>query len=252
MDSSVVELPLSGVEHRAFMMPLLDVPMEKVSLAHPDEVATFVTEKRRKEHLSGRYLLGIALSEWGCGDLSYVEVQRDEFRAPRLAYIQGVWQRTPLPSISIGHSGGHAFVALAPAGVGIGIDGELLERELAMNAFDLMAKGAQLEELRAQPQHAMRMWVKKEAVQKAMGLGMHLNPREIKLSIESSKQIISIGNSKIQLDYYEYNGYRIALATTPQEGRPLTEEDTLLQDTKAAMEANPEWGVGCKTNRNSL
>lgn len=252
MDSSVIELPLSGGVHRAFMMPFKELSLEKVPLANPDEVATFVTEKRRREHLSGRYLLGLALSEWGCGDLSYLEVQRDEFRAPRLAYIQGVWQRRALPSISIGHAGGHAFVALAPAEVGIGIDGELLERELAVNAFDLMAKGEALHELLSQPQHAMRMWVKKEAVQKAMGLGMHLNPRDIQLSIEKDNQIISIENSKIQLDYYEYNGYRIALATTPQEVRPMSAEDTLLEETRSAMDANPDWGVGCKTNRKGL
>lgn len=251
MDSSVVEIPL-GATHRAFMMPLLDLSLDMVPLANPNEVATFVTEKRRREHLSGRYLLGLALKQWGCGDLSYLEIQRDEFRAPRLAYIQGVWQRTPLPSVSIGHSGGHAFVALAPAEVRIGIDGELLERRLATNAFDLMAKGDELAELKSLPQHAMRMWVKKEAVQKAMGLGMHLNPRDIQLSIESDNQIISIENSKIQLDYYEYNGYRIAVATTGQEGRPMNAEESLLEETKVAMEDNPDWGVGCKTNRNAL
>jgi phosphopantetheinyl transferase len=251
MDSSVVEIPL-GATHRAFMMPLLDLSLDMVPLANPNEVATFVTEKRRREHLSGRYLLGLALKQWGCGDLSYLEIQRDEFRAPRLAYIQGVWQRTPLPSVSIGHSGGHAFVALAPAGVSIGIDGELLERRLATNAFDLMAKGDELAELKSLPQHAMRMWVKKEAVQKSMGLGMHLNPRDIQLSIESDNQIISIENSKIQLDYYEYNGYRIAVATTGQEHRPMNAEESLLEETKVAMEDNPDWGVGCKTNRNAL
>ena len=251
MDSSVVEIPL-GATHRAFMMPLLDLSLDMVPLANPNEVATFVTEKRRREHLSGRYLLSLALKQWGCGDLSYLEIQRDEFRAPRLAYIQGVWQRTPLPSVSIGHSGGHAFVALAPADVRIGIDGELLERRLATNAFDLMAKGDELAELKSLPQHAMRMWVKKEAVQKSMGLGMHLNPRDIQLSIESDNQIISIENSKIQLDYYEYNGYRIAVATTGQEDRPMNAEESLLEETKVAMEDNPDWGVGCKTNRNAL
>ena len=251
MDSSVVEIPL-GATHRAFMMPLLDLSLDMVPLANPNEVATFVTEKRRREHLSGRYLLSLALKQWGCGDLSYLEIQRDEFRAPRLAYIQGVWQRTPLPSVSIGHSGGHAFVALAPAEVRIGIDGELLERRLATNAFDLMATGDELAEFKSLPQPATRMWVKKEAVQKAMGLGMHLNPRDIQLSIESDNQIRSIENSKIQLDYYEYNGYRIAVATTGQEDRPMNAEESLLEETKVAMEDNPDWGVGCKTNRNAL
>ena len=249
METSVVELSLADTAHRAFMMPLADRPVDMVPLANSEEVTTFVTEKRRIEHLSGRYLLGLALSEWGCTDLSYLEVQRDEYRAPRLAYIQGVWQRTPLPSISIGHSGSHAFVALAPPEIAIGIDGEPLERSLATNAFDLMAKGEELAELQVKPQRAMRMWVKKEAVQKAMGLGMHLNPREIQLSIESNNQLISIRNSKVQLDYYESNGYRIAVATTAKSDPMMTAEDHLLEETRMAMDANPEWGVGCKTNR---
>ena len=75
--------------------------VQDVPLAQPAEVATFATVKRREEHLSGRWLLGQALKRWGVDDLSVLEVVRDEHRAPSLAYIHGVWKRTPLPNISI-------------------------------------------------------------------------------------------------------------------------------------------------------
>ena len=78
--------------------------MEEVPLAQASEVERFVTQKRRDEHLTGRWLLGQGLRAWGVDDLTVVEVVRNERRAPSLAYIQGVWKRTPLPNISIAHT----------------------------------------------------------------------------------------------------------------------------------------------------
>lgn len=245
--------PPDGFEHvMVFTTPVRSFEVSDVPLADASEVATFATEKRKHEHLTGRWLLGLALHGWGLEDLSSIEVQRTSQRAPFLARIQGAWRRTPLPCISIGHSSGRAFVAVSPPGHAVGIDAEPLKRTLASNAFDMMAKGEELEYLRGRPDEAMRLWTGKESVQKAMGMGMHLNPREIKIPIESRLSNISIGNSKIQLDYYEYNGYRIAVATTGQEDRPMNAEESLLEETRVAMEDNPDWGVGCKTNRNAL
>ena len=68
-------------------MPVGSWPLSEVPLAHATEVDTFVTEKRRNEHLSGRRLLGQALLTWGVNDLSVVEVQRDDFRAPKVCFI---------------------------------------------------------------------------------------------------------------------------------------------------------------------
>jgi phosphopantetheinyl transferase len=223
--------------------------VQDVPLALPAEVATFATDKRREEHLSGRWLLGQALKQWGVDDLSVLEVVRDEHRAPSLAYIHGVWKRTPLPNISIAHSEGTVFVALIDERLSVGFDAEPLERTLAENAYDMMAKGGELERLRASPSHVFQAWTGKEAVQKCLGLGMHLNPRHIQIPIGKSLSKITIGNSKIQLDYWQENGYHCSLATGPAKAVMPTPEDRLLEATRSAMEADPDWGVGCKTAR---
>ncbi len=241
--------PAPGV--RLFTCPVHVHALADVPLANADEVATFATDKRRNEHLSGRWLLGQALTALGERDLSALEVRRSEQRAPSLAFIQGAWRRTPLPSMSIAHSDGWAVVALGPADMCIGIDLEPLERALAHNAFDLIAKGVELEQLRLHPERAMRLWTGKEAVQKAMGMGMHLNPRDIEIPIGRGSSEISIGKSKIQLEYWIDMGYQFSLAYRSKPIPEPTPEEVLLDQTKAAMNANPEWGVGCNTKRNT-
>ena len=230
-------------------MPVAPWPLSEVPLAHATEVETFVTEKRRNEHLSGRRLLGEALLAWGVSDLSVVEVQRDDFRAPTVHFIQGVWKRTSLPSISISHSDGMAFVALSPSSQRVGLDAEPIGRTLAENAFDLMARGEELQRLRDEPTDVFRAWTGKEAVQKCLGMGMHLNPREIEIPIGDRIEEISIENSNIQLQYWTENGYHLSLATTSMGPSEATAEDLLLEQTRQAMEAQPDWGVGCKTQR---
>ena len=236
------EVKLFATEVRAW--GVRDVP-----LAQPAEVATFATDKRREEHLSSRWLLGQALKRWGVDDLSVLEVVRDEHRAPSLAYIHGVWKRTPLPNISIAHSEGMVFVALVNERLSVGFDAEPLERTLAENAYDMMAKGEELERLRSSPSHVFQAWTGKEAVQKCLGLGMHLNPRHIQIPIGNETMEISIENSKIQLNYWQEFGYHCSLATGPAKAVMPTPEDRLLEATRSAMEADPDWGVGCKTTR---
>jgi hypothetical protein len=70
------------------MMPIDHLDLSDVLLANHDEVAKFVTNKRYMEHLAGRYLLQLALTKWGV-DCSYIEVRRNEFRAPSIAYLPG-------------------------------------------------------------------------------------------------------------------------------------------------------------------
>ena len=246
----VVELspPASGV--RLFLTPVQPRTLAEVPLADAHEVATFATEKRRNEHLSGRWLLGYALALLGETDLSVIEVERNEQRAPSLTFIQGVWRRTALPSLSIAHSQGAVVVALGPPERCIGVDLEPLERTLAPNAFDLIAKGAELDRLRKHPDTSMRLWTGKEAVQKAMALGMHLNPRGIEIPIGDDWVELSIEESNIQLKYWKEYDYHFSLALRPKPAPKPTPEDALLDQTLLAMESNPDWGVGCNTQRN--
>ena len=235
-----------------YSMPIRHFELGEVPLANADEVATFATVKRNDEHLSGRWLLGHCLGLWGVGDLSVLEIVRDEHRAPRVAFLQGMWMNTPLPSFSISHSDGHVFLAITDSETNIGIDAEPAQRSLASNAFDLISKGDELEYLRRNPESAMMLWTSKEAIQKAMQKGMHLNPRQIELSIGESQQNISIENSKIQLVNWVSNGYQLALAIRSKQTALMTAEDHLLEVTRAAMVNRPDWGVGCNTNRNNI
>ena len=221
--------------------------IEEVHLANADEVATFATKKRHEEHLSGRWLLQCALENWGIDSVDLL-VSRTEQRAPYLHYIPGLWKNTPLPSLSIGHASGWAYVALIEHGWRIGIDAESSARGLQPNAFDLMAKGDELQSLRQCPERAIEVWVGKEAVQKTLGMGMHLNPREIVIPIGVTKTIILIEKSKIQLINWEYKGARIAVAFHQGSLDITTPEDRLLEATKSAMQ-DGDWGVGCKTTR---
>jgi phosphopantetheinyl transferase len=229
--------------------PVQDWSLNDVPLASPSEVSGFATQKRREEHLTGRWLLGQSLRAWGVADLSVVEVVRDAFRAPSLAYIQGVWLRVALPHFSITHSDGWAFVALAGPELNIGLDAEPVHRTLAENAYDMMAKSTELAFLRSSPSHVFQAWTGKEAVQKCLGKGMHLNPRDIGIPIGSGRHDLSIENSNIQLEYWCQNGYHLSLALRPATPVEPTPEERLLEDTRQAMEADPTWGVGCKTQR---
>jgi len=231
--------------------PIDNLSLSDVQLADVDEYATFVTEKRKQEYLGGRLLLEQALEAWGI-DASLLEVRRNEYRAPSIAYMPGTWLRNPLPSISIGHSNGMAFVALVEPSWTVGIDGEPTKLEISPGVFDMMAKGEELAYLQDNPQHSVTMWTGKEAIQKAARRGMHLNPREIKIPIGNTETKISIGNLNFQLKNYLFDGYNISIAIAPGTGYDAIAEDDLLEQTLEAMSVNPEWSVGCNTTRLNL
>ena len=232
----------------ALRCPVKPFNFEEVVLAKVDEVSTFVVQKRRDEHLTGRWLLAQALSKW---DISpdEIEVRRNQYRAPSLAFIHGIWKNTDLPSISIGHSDGWAYVALIENGWTIGIDGENKERRIAENAFDMMASGEELNNLRANPELAIQTWTAKESVQKAMRLGMNFNPRKIEFPIGVTKFNFSIENSNFQLVSWTHKDSHISLTWGEGIGYDSVPEDELLEQTRIAMKSSSDWAIGCKTTR---
>lgn len=231
--------------------PVISHSIEDVVLANIDEVSTFVMNKRRDEHLSSRWLLAQALAKWGF-DAGELEVRRNQYRAPSLAYLQGLWKNTPLPSISIGHSEGWAYVALIENGWTVGIDGEPDKRMIAENAFDMMALGDELQYLRDNPHLAIRTWTAKEALQKAMRLGMNLNPRKIRFPIGVKECNFSIENSNFQLVSWTHKEAHISLAWGEGNGYDSVPEDELLEATRKAMINADSWAIGCNTSRNNI
>jgi len=216
-----------------------------------DEIRTFKTDKRRDEHLSARWLLEQALGEWGLKDLSAVMISRTEERAPYLKVIHGMWIQYSLPSISISHSDGLACVALIDEGWTIGLDAEPLNRPPKPAVFDMMAKGKELARLNEGELDPLLAWTGKEAIQKALRMGMHFNPREIEIPIEGLESKMSIGNSKIQLINYTHQTHKIMLAYGKDMAPIRSSEEDLLQATRDAMDSGASWGVGCSTTRNN-
>ena len=216
-----------------------------------DEIRTFKTDKRRDEHLSARWLLEQALAEWGIDDLSALMISRTEERAPYLKVIHGVWIQYSLPSISISHSDGLACVALIDEGWTIGLDAEPLNRPPKPAVFDMMAKGEELLRLSEGNLDPLLAWTGKEAIQKALRMGMHFNPREIEIPIGGLETKIPIGNYKIQLHNYSHRTHKIMLAYGIDQSPILSPEEALLEATRNAMESGASWGVGCSTTRNN-
>ncbi len=226
-----------------------DFALDDLIFIDVDEVSSFATDKRRMEHLSGRWLLEYALIQWGMKSVDEIEVRRNELRAPSLAFINGVWRNEALPSISIGHGNGWAYVAVIESNWTIGIDAEPRNRGIADNALDLMASGDELQYIRQNPHKAIRFWTAKESVQKAMRMGMKLNPREIKVPIGKQMCDISIEKSILQLRNWVHEEVHISLSWMIGEGQIRSAEDDLLDATREAMNSGQEWQVGCNTTR---
>lgn len=225
------------------------IELDDVVLAYGQEVQTFKTQKRKDEHLSGRKLLYNALNHWGLDSPDEVEVRRDEYRAPSLAWIHGIWKNHSLPGFSICHSNEYVWVAIVESGWSVGVDVEKADRVIAENALDLMAKGDELKLLQSNPDQTIISWTSKESIQKSMGLGMHFNPRHIVIPSGEGENIISIENSIFQLQNFCFEGQRIAISITNKTRKVRDAEDDLLDATLSAMQESDDWGVGCKTTR---
>jgi hypothetical protein len=63
------------VRVQCFRCPVEPRDLGQVTLASVDEVATFAIDKRRDEHLTGRWLLAQAVTQWGL-EPSTLEVRR--------------------------------------------------------------------------------------------------------------------------------------------------------------------------------
>ena len=196
------------------------------------------SQKRIADHNSGRLLLEECLSEWGI-PIDSIEVLRTDERAPYLSWLDGIWRNTPLPGISIGHSGEWAVCALIEPGFWVGIDAEPKDRGIQENAFDMMAKGEELDWLKSNPDQAIRIWTAKEAVQKAERRGMNLNPRDIVLE-------------NYQVESFIHEDQMVSVSWRNAGDDPVSAEDDLLQQTRIAMQSGESWGVGCNTTRNNV
>ncbi|MBO57964.1 MAG: hypothetical protein CMA77_03095 [Euryarchaeota archaeon] len=173
----------------------------------PSEAESFVTAKRAEEHAAGRWLIEYLLLKSGRNPNSFI-IERDDFRRPRLIGPNA-------PSITITHSGGFAAAALGPKGADIGLDLEPVMTR-PRNLLSMMSSGEEkmiLESLfdndeEIASSRTTDVWVAKEAVQKAIGLGMGLPPQSfevegqnvININIEGKKHTFNIHRWKTFLN----------------------------------------------------
>ncbi len=119
---------------------------------------------------------------------SSIELTRDERGKPRIAY-----PRTDL-RFSISHSSATTVVALA-WGREVGVDVEFLGRDVTgWTMWPGVLTTAELERLptaaSARNAHLLRAWVAKEAILKASGVGLALDPQEIELGARGELLVV--------------------------------------------------------------
>lgn len=130
--------------------------------------AAFRMEKRRSEWLAGRLAAKHLLAETGApGPLSSLEIGMDRLGRPSCGESL----------LSISHSNGWAMAAFKPGSAFLGADLEKIEDRHPAWYRDYF----HLSELPAPaPSEATRLWTIKEALMKALGLGLTADPLTIK------------------------------------------------------------------------
>ena len=140
---------------------------DSLSAAESLKYAGFRVQKRRSEWLAGRLAAKTLLAAGG-GKLSSFEITTDPLGRPSCG-----------PTLlSISHSGGWALAALKPGGTGfLGADLEKIEERHPAWYRDYF----HLSELpKPDPSQATRIWAMKEALLKALGLGLTAGPLDIR------------------------------------------------------------------------
>jgi 4'-phosphopantetheinyl transferase len=143
------------------------VPGDSLSVREAAQYSVFRLEKRRKEWLAGRLAAKALLAAEHGKPQAGFEIVPDRLGRPSCG----------ADLISITHSGGWAAAALKPGSAFLGIDLEMIEERHPAWYRDYFHP----EELPvADPSQATRVWTIKEALLKALGLGLMADPLDIK------------------------------------------------------------------------
>ncbi|OGR38589.1 MAG: hypothetical protein A2X29_08265 [Elusimicrobia bacterium GWA2_64_40] len=159
------------------------------------QYAAFRIEKRRKEWLAGR-LAAKALLTAGGGNPADFEISMDKLGRPSCGGAL----------VSITHSNGWAAAAMKPGCSFLGLDLEKIEERHRAWYSDYFHP----QELpRHDPSEATRLWTVKEALLKALGLGLMADP----LAIRTDEKIRFTGKALER--YRELGSPEFAVETRP-------------------------------------
>jgi 4'-phosphopantetheinyl transferase len=129
--------------------------------------ASFRIEKRRSEWLAGRLAAKAVAAADGGADFSALEIESDLLGRPSCAGAL----------LSISHSGGWAVAAAKPGASFLGVDLEKVEERHPAWYTDYFHPS---ELPKPDPSEGTRLWAIKEAIMKALGLGLMADPMDIR------------------------------------------------------------------------
>ncbi|MDW5416257.1 4'-phosphopantetheinyl transferase superfamily protein [Iodobacter sp. CM08] len=110
-----------------------------------------------------------------------------------IQYLQNPWGKPWLRQglqFSLSHSGGLALIALQPD-VPLGVDIELSSKDTDISWFSECWSPAELKRMQQplSPEQALRLWVRKEAVLKALGRGLSLPMSQVVLPLGQAQRM---------------------------------------------------------------
>jgi len=198
MTDAAIELwPATGTSVALLRVDGL-APGQALSGREALQYAAFRIEKRRKEWLAGR-LAAKALLTAGGGDPADFEISMDKLGRPSCGGAL----------VSITHSNGWAAAAAKPGSSFLGLDLELIEeRHRAWYSDYFHPQELPLHD----PSEATRLWTIKEALLKALGLGLMADP----LAIRTDEKIRFTGKALER--YRELGSPEFTVETRPAPG----------------------------------
>jgi 4'-phosphopantetheinyl transferase len=97
-----------------------------------------------------------------------------------IIFRRNAWGRPEMPegpAFNLSHAGPQALIAVSGQQA-IGVDIELLERKMSREVYDAVTSAEEHQD-RADAGDRLRLWVRKEAVLKALGLGLSFAPQAV-------------------------------------------------------------------------
>lgn len=164
-DASMEVWPATGARVKLVRVEGL-APGAALSARETAQYAAFRVEKRRREWLAGRLAAKALLADGGGAPAAF-EIGMDKYGRPSCGGAL----------VTISHSGGWALAALKPGAAFLGADLELVEERHPAWYRDYFHPS---ELPSPDPSEATRLWTIKEALLKALGLGLMADPLTIK------------------------------------------------------------------------
>ncbi len=215
-----------------FTVPPKDIALDKdlnvfLSLCEIERAEKYRFAKDRAAFVVGRALLKYAV-EVVAGDSNYV-LEINPLGKPLLKFCDG----RPALHFSLSHTEGLVVCAISPS-VPVGVDVERKDRQVDYTALgSLCLSDLENQKIQTLPHHRqseyfMRIWVVKEAIVKALGLGLSLPLPQLTikfdpLSVLCSPSLHLESEAWSVIERVLMDDYRVALMALP------TDRKTVLQ-----------------------